>query len=114
MKPRRRKRIVRLFVAAAVLAVLYVGSYVVLAVRGGYYWSQSGKTRYVSGMSASDVEIWQPDVAWWEPFRDIHGNDTSRGNLLGFVYSPLIRLDRHWFHPTHELFGDEPTTSPSR
>jgi len=36
--------------------------------------------------------------------------DTSRGDLLGYVYSPLIRLDRKWVHHDRQVF---PTTSPA-
>ena len=113
MKPRRRRRVVRVFVAATALAILYVGSYAILSVRGEYVWSQTGKLRYNFGLSVTDIVIWDPAAAHWEPFRDIHGNDTSRGELVGYFYSPLIRLDRKWWHPSHELFTDEPTTAPS-
>ena len=110
MKPRRRKRVVRLLVATTVLAILYVGSYAVLAAGGDYFWSQSGKMRYAFGPAATDAEIWQPAHAWWEPFHDIYGNDTSRGNLLGLFYSPLIRLDRAWRHPTRDVFAEDRAT----
>ena len=107
MKPRRRRRVVRLFLAAIALTILYVGSYVILSARGEYVWSQTGKLRYTFGLSVTDIVIWDPAAAHWEPFRDIYGNDTSRGEPVGYFYSPLIRLDRKWWHPSHEIFAED-------
>jgi hypothetical protein len=90
--------------AIAALLLLYAASYAVLSLYGDRYWSQSGKLRTASGWSISDVERWHPAIAYWEPFRDIFGRDISRANLLGRLYSPLIRLDRAWIHPDVWLF----------
>ena len=92
----------------------YVGSYVALSARGGWYWSQTGRVRYTFGFAMTDVVRWHPAWARWEPFRDVHGRDTSRGNLAGYLYSPLIRLDRAWVHRDHELFAESnPATQPA-
>jgi hypothetical protein len=88
-----------------VLLGTYVGSYLAMASRGGWYWSQTGRHRYNFGFSVTDVERWFPAYAHWEPFRDIYGSEGSRGNLAGYFYSPLIRLDRAWFHPDRLLFS---------
>jgi hypothetical protein len=66
--------------------------------------------RYDFGLSVSDVSIWHPAGVYWEPFVDVRGNETSRGTNLGYFYSPLIRLDRRFVHPTKQLF-DESTTN---
>lgn len=95
------------------LAVGYVASYVVLSAAGEYHASQTGKLRWWGGLSVTDVYHWQPAFAEWEPFHDISGNDTSRGNLLGLVYSPLIRLDRAWRHPSIEIEKLTATTWPA-
>jgi hypothetical protein len=92
------------------LALVYVGAYAALSAAGAWYWSQTGKLRYTSGLSVSDVERWHPAWARWEPFHNIYGQDTSRGNTAGYFFSPLIRLDRRWFHPDRELF---PATQPT-
>jgi hypothetical protein len=90
---------VRLVIAAC-LVLAYVGSYVALSAAGDYRASQTGKLRYSGGLSVTDVDHWQPHFMWWEPFHDVYGKDTSRGDLLGYFYSPLIRVDRAWRHPS--------------
>lgn len=90
---------------------LYVGSYVWLSARGGYYFSQSGKWRWKGiGLSVSDVAIWNPKFVRWEPFLNIYGEHTHRATLLGWFYAPLIVADRAWVHPTEQLIGDERTS----
>jgi hypothetical protein len=100
-KPFKRRQFV---LAIAALLVAYIGSYICLAFRGQWYWSQNGEHRYTFGLAASDVERWFPAWAHWEPFRDVYGNSTSRGDLSGYFYSPLIRLDRKWFHHDRIIF----------
>ena len=109
MRRRLSKRL-RVVLVLAALLVVYVGSYVVLSARGDWYWSQTGKLRYDFGFAVSDVERWFPARAHWEPFRDIHGDDTSRGDLPGYLFSPLIRIDRAWIHPDRQVF---PATRPA-
>ncbi len=95
----------RMFLTLCTISmVAYVGSYVVMSAFGGWHASQSGKLRYDFGFSVTDVVRWQPAGAWWEPFRDVAGKDTSRGNVTGYLYSPLIRLDRRWIHRDQESF----------
>src|SRR5688572_9451061 len=89
--------------AVAALLVAYVGSYAALSAAGNWYWSQTGQLRFNGGLAVSDVVRWQPAWARWEPFQNIDGENTSRGNLPGYFYSPLIRLDRAWMHPDRPL-----------
>ena len=85
------------------LLVLYVLSYVVLSLLGGYVFWQSGELRYKHGLSVSDIIHWEPSgCVYQHGFRDIHGETVSRGNILGYIYSPLIRLDRWLVHPTRQ------------
>ena len=93
-------------IAAGLVLLAYLGSYVAVSSVGGYYFSQSGRIRYSFGMSVSDVSIWHPAGVWWEPYVDVRGSETSRGTTLGYFYSPLIRLDRRYVHPTEELFDE--------
>jgi hypothetical protein len=110
---RRRKRwIVRLVITTCAL-LLYVGSYVALSAAGDYRASQTGKLRYFGGLSVTDVYHWQPAFCEWEPFRDVSGKDTSRGDLLGYFYSPLIRVDRVWRHRSQYLSELSATTRPA-
>ena len=109
MKPPRRRRLLRrAAVVLAALAVLYVGSYAALSAAGDYVASQTGRLRYVAGLSVTDVYHWQPKLGYWEPFHTIDGNDTTRGDLPGYFYSPLIRLDRARWHRSHYIFEDGP------
>jgi hypothetical protein len=101
---------VRIALFVALVPVVYIGAYVELAANGGWYLSQTGKLRYHFGFSVSDVERWGPAWARWELIRNVSGEDTSRGNPQGYFFSPLIRLDRLWVHPDHELL---PATQPA-
>jgi hypothetical protein len=115
MKPRpRKRRLRRALLVACALSVLYVGSYAALSAAGDYNASQTGRLRYFGGLSVTDVYHWQPKLAYWEPFHDVYGRDTSRGDLPGYFYSPLIRLDRARWHPSHYLFDDAPPTVQSK
>jgi len=100
MEARPQQRLIVRLVIVAGLAVAYVGSYVALSAAGGYRASQTGKLRQVGGLSVTDVHHWQPRFMVWEPFRDVSGRETSRGDLLGYLYSPLVRIDRAWWHPS--------------
>jgi hypothetical protein len=63
--------------------------------------------RFRSGPAITDTVVWQPAGASWQAYRDIRGNDTSGGDLLGYFYSPLICLDRKWWHASHEMFEED-------
>jgi hypothetical protein len=91
----------------------YIGSYVVLSGGGEYRASQTGTLRYLGGLSVTDAYHWQPRFMSWERFRDVSGKDTSRGDLLGYFYSPLIRVDRAWRHPSQYLSELSATTKPA-
>ncbi len=78
----------RLIVRPLILAT-YLNSYAAFSALGGYQWGQSGKTRYASGLAGTDRVVWHPRYAYWEPYQDVRGNETSRGDLLGYAYSPF-------------------------
>jgi hypothetical protein len=109
----RRKRLIKRLVIAACLVLAYVGSYVAFSAAGDYRASQTGKLRYLGGLSVTDVYHWQPRFMWWEPFHDVYGKDTSRGDPLGYLYSPLIRIDRAWRHPSQYLSEMSAATQPA-
>ena len=107
MKPRpQRRRRRRVVLILSALTVVYVGSYAALSAAGDYQASQTGRLRYFGGLSVTDVYHWQPKLGYWEPFHNIYGRDTSRGDLPGYLYSPLIRLDRACWHRSHYLFEE--------
>lgn len=84
---------------------IYVGIYCILSYYGGYYFNQSGKVRYRSmGLSVSDISTWNPKGGRYQArFKNIKGKYVSRGNDLGYIFSPLIMIDRKYFHPTETL-----------
>lgn len=106
-----RKKFKRSLLALGALLILYVGSCICLSAAGEYRFSQTGKRRYTFGLSMTDVIHWYPKWLYWEPFRNVYDVDTIRGNFLGYVYSPLIRIDRAWFHPSNHFFDNLPPAS---
>ena len=101
MNVSRKIRRYLLTLLAAVL--LYVGSYCCLSASGGYYFGQSGRVRYGFGISVSDVSIWQPKFLQWQRFTNAGGEETTRDNFPGYVFCPLIAMDRWLVHPTEQL-----------
>ena len=103
--PRKIRRYILGFLATA---LLYVGSYSCLSASGGYYYGQSGRVRYGFGLSVSDISIWQPRFLRWQRFTNVRGEKTTRGNFLGYVFCPLIVVDRWFVHPTSQLIEPQP------
>lgn len=89
-----------------ILLLIYVGSYVCLSSYGGYYFCQTGSLRYSSGLSVSDVSMWQPRFLYWQRLQNVSGESTSQGTVLGYYYCPLIMIDRRWVHCTRRLEVD--------
>jgi hypothetical protein len=94
----------RASLALLAIFVLYVISYCGLSACGRHEFSQSGRIRYAFGLSVSDVSMWQPRFIRWQRFTDVRGNESSRGNFLGYFYCPMITLDRWLVHPSEQLF----------
>lgn len=84
---------------SGILLAVYVGSYWVNSASGGYWMKpdRDGRDRWSTGMSATTAILFQPAIGYHTPFG---------GDLIGSVYAPLIRLDRHYFRPTHYLTDD--------
>lgn len=85
----------------------YLIVYAILSGMGRYYPAQSGRMRWSSGLSVTDMQIWQPSAARWRPYTNSDGIQTSKGNALGYLFSPLIRFDRAVFHPTEYYFESQ-------
>ena len=98
MKLRCKLRKSSLLVLA--VALIYVASYCCLSAPGGYQFGQSGRVRYGFGHSVSDILIWQPQYLRWQRFTNMRGEASTRGNILGYAYCPLIVIDRWLIHPT--------------
>ena len=93
LTPRRVRRVVLVLTS---LLLLYVVSFSLNTFSGGYRElpDRDGRDRYSFGLSMTTAVLWQPRFGYWTPFRS---------DWLGAIYSPLIRLDRRFLHPTHYL-----------
>jgi hypothetical protein len=96
---------------AVVIIAVYLGSYVILSLCGGYVLTQSGLLRYGFGLSVSDIQQWQPRFAFCQRFRQVDEHWTLRANFLGYVFAPLILCDQAFVHKTVHLF-DTKTGEP--
>ena len=104
IKRRKLSRRSRAVLALVGIAGTYVISYIALSAHGEWHWSQTGRLRYkTAGLAVTDVVRWFPAGAHWEQFKNLQGDDTSRGDLPGYFFSPLIRVDRAWAHPDRQL-----------
>ncbi len=99
--PNKRKRRGRwLWRGVGVVLFLYVGSYAVLSVTGGWIVSESGELR-PGIVAVADVFIWQPRYGRCELFQFADGTHRLRFNdRLGTFYAPLILLDQSLVHRT--------------
>jgi hypothetical protein len=99
------------FMLAFVFWGSYFGIYIALSA-AGRYTASCGETIYAPlGNSWTDHARWQPlGVRWdvWDPwtYRSLKRTDATRRNFLSFVFAPLIRLDRAYWHPTYSLPDD--------
>ena len=94
-----------------VILFLYIISYAVLSYFGSYCPTQSGKLRYNAGLSVTDVAQWHPKFIYGHLFRTIDGKTTYCGNIMGFIYAPLVILDQKYIHKTEELGFTEKQSS---
>lgn len=101
-KQRKKKVLKEMLLALPIYLAIYVGVYLYLSWNGAYRFNQTGQVRYRSiGMATSDIVIWTPQGCWFQyKFKNIKGEYVSRGNELGYLFAPLIMIDRKWFHPT--------------
>ena len=83
---------------------LYIGSYIVFSCLGDYVPTQSGEMRYKMGLSVTDIHLWKPKFVYGQLFRTIRGKLTYHGNVLGFIYAPLVIIDQKFCHKTKRIF----------
>ena len=101
----------RLTLALAALAV-YVIAYIPLSYFGAYRVDMSGRQRWPTGLALMDAEYWQPRGMYFRIYKDISGNTVPSGNLLGWLYSPLILVDRALVHYDHVVDFGAPEGTP--
>lgn len=96
----------RAFKIAIILAI-YVGSYSILSANGQYYGRPSGKRRLSFGWAITDLYVWFPAGMTWERRKSISGDYVIDADPPGWVYLPLLLIDRKWVHPTGHYFDSE-------
>jgi hypothetical protein len=69
---------------------LYFGLYITFTVFGGYDDSASLAEEHINPISSRDIwAVWQPEYLVW---------DSNNWNFGGLLFSPLIKLDRLFWH----------------
>ena len=92
------KRIIR---AVLCLVLLYVASYVVNSMAGGWMYNESGKTRNrITSLAVFDQFIWVPRLGFCQTFQSVGGRNRIRADYSGYVYCPLILFDQTYVHKT--------------
>jgi hypothetical protein len=86
------------------VVLLYIISYAALSLLGSPAASQSGKLKYMMGLSISDVEVWRPKFVYLKIYNGLDGKTQISANTLGWIFLPLEILDRRYWHPTKPLF----------
>jgi hypothetical protein len=93
----------------AVVACYFLG-YVLNSYFGSYRWTASGHSRRAFGVptliSSLDTKTWFPAIGGFDVYLTIHGQEATRGDLVGYVFSPLIRLDRRYFHRSRRVMDE--------
>ena len=109
----------RWFVPGLTMALLavYVGSYAILSIKGGWVVSESGELRI--GSAVADIIQWQPLYGECQLFHRIDDSYRLRGDALGHIYAPLIIFDQHFIHRTIRFInadgtGPDPIPAPPR
>lgn len=99
----------RLIIIAVILVLtLYIGIYCALSSMGDYRLDQSGKVRFGDRFAMSDLRMWHPKFAWFQNgFEDVSGKISTRGDICGYIFSPMIILDRTLIHKTDTILKPE-------
>jgi hypothetical protein len=78
---------------------LYLALYIPNTMCGGY-WGRpvSGMMEFAPGMAFHSAFLWQPRIGY---------EDTYNESPAGWLWSPLIHLDRRYFHRSLDLFNSD-------
>lgn len=97
------------------LVLSYIIIYIPLSLLGSYHTVPSGRTRGPHDQAISDQEVWQPLGLRLILYRGLDGNthfaDPSRAggaytNFGGYLYLPLIAIDRWLIHRRRDALGE--------
>ena len=97
-----RDKLKKLIKSLSIIFAIYVVAYVVNSVAGGYWMapSRDGHVRFKPEFGALSVRV----AIMWQP--RIGHNALGQLDYFGFLFEPLILLDRAWVHPTHYMIDD--------
>lgn len=90
----------RYLITAVIILAVYVGTYCLLSWNGRYWYRPSGEVRYGSGLAAFELAQWSPYGITFECRHGVDGKYITDGGVFGFIYSPLIYVDRRLVHKT--------------
>lgn len=94
----------RRLISLAIMLSLYVGTYSVLSANGRYIMRPSGERRWnQTGMALMDTSLWTPAGVSWDRRRSVTGKYVYESDPLGWLFLPLLSLDRRYVHPTQDL-----------
>jgi hypothetical protein len=98
-------RVLNLLVATSLALVVYVVTYIVNSLNGGYYLKpeMDGNMRYSDGYSTLAI----PVAIMWQPYFGHYA--LGRTDFWGKFYCPAIMLDRKFVHKTRYLTEGEST-----
>lgn len=80
--------------------VSYLGIYAAMSASGEYRPSPCGKIRHSSGLAVMDRTLWQPKGMYFVRRLDVQGRSKTDADLGGYIFAPLIVVDRANWHPT--------------
>jgi hypothetical protein len=87
------------------LILLYVGSYAALSHMGKYGIAASGKLNTpLFSIGIPDSRQWQPKGLRLVVVKNQDGDWNWTGNTAGYIYAPMILLDRKLWHSTEKIF----------
>lgn len=91
--------------------LLYLALYALNSTCGEYRVVASGNTRKAfgrpTGVSMPDVAHWFPLVGRFDFYKTIHGKVESRGSFFGYLFCPLIHMDRTIWHHSKKVINDD-------
>ena len=81
---------------SAVIVLVYCIGYAINSINGGYgkVPEIDGRDRYAGGLAMATAIKWKPVLGNWL----VHD-----GDYWGFVFYPLLMLDRTYWHETHYI-----------
>jgi hypothetical protein len=85
--------------AALTLVGLYLASFVVFALFGGYMMLPSGYFRPFT-LASADTFVWQPRFGTFYRFHTAMDEDEFQADRIGYLYAPLTVLLQHSIRPS--------------